>query len=249
MNEQEYKRFYDRVGKDNGWDFSKVKCTSEGDLWDFYEEVSRKCKKTDLLMDIGTGGGEAVISLAEAVLLVVGIDRSEVMIETAQANMRKSGKSNVRMLHMDAEKLDFPEHFFNLVTSRHAPFDSKEVAKVLVDGGLFLTQQVSEDDKINLKQAFGRGQSFDIPTGTLQNTYISELHAAGFKDIQVFEYNATEYYHSYEDLVFLLKHTPIIPNFGENDNDFALLAKFINQYQTTQGIMTNAKRFMIVATV
>lgn len=26
MNELEYKNFYDKVGRLNGWDFSKIKC-------------------------------------------------------------------------------------------------------------------------------------------------------------------------------------------------------------------------------
>ncbi len=39
MNELEYKNFYDRVGEINGWDFSKIKSTSIGVQWNFYEEV------------------------------------------------------------------------------------------------------------------------------------------------------------------------------------------------------------------
>ncbi|SCC29299.1 hypothetical protein [Bacillus mycoides] len=40
MNELEYKSFYDKVGRLNGWDFSKLKC----DTWDFYGEVQERCK-------------------------------------------------------------------------------------------------------------------------------------------------------------------------------------------------------------
>jgi hypothetical protein len=58
MDELEYKKFYDRVGKLNGWDFSKIKYISEGVKWNFYSEVTRRCKKSDILLDIGTGGGE-----------------------------------------------------------------------------------------------------------------------------------------------------------------------------------------------
>jgi tRNA G46 methylase TrmB len=66
MNELEYKNFYDRVGKINGWDFSKLQVTSEVIEWNFYEEVIRRSKSTDVLLDVGTGGGENVISIASS---------------------------------------------------------------------------------------------------------------------------------------------------------------------------------------
>lgn len=247
MNELVYKNFYERCGSLNGWDFSKVRTVSEGADWDFYHEVSQRCRKSDILLDIGTGGGEALLSIAEAALLLVGIDISDGRLDAARANSESQQISNVRFLQMDAEKIDFPNAFFDVVSSRHAPIDAKEVARVLVDGGLFLTQQVSEDDKINIKQAFGRGQSFGIQDGTLKNKYVAELRDAGLRDIQVFDYDATEWYQSYEDLIFILKHTPIIPNFGQSENDFALLEKFIGEHQDEKGIVTNSKRFMITA--
>jgi SAM-dependent methyltransferase len=246
MNQLDYKNFYDRVGKLNGWDFSKMNCRSEGVKWDFYREVSLRCKKFDIMLDIGTGGAEALLSIAESALLLVGIDSSMGMIQTATDNLKQSNKSNVRVIQMDAEKLEFPRNFFNVIACRHSPFCAKEIAKVLANDGVFLTQQVSEDDKLNLVQAFGRGHK-TVVDGTLKNNYISELHEAGFADVQSFEYNATEYYASFEDLVFLLKHTPIIPDFGQNQHDFALLEKFIEENQTGKGIMTNSKRFMIIA--
>ncbi|WP_372662129.1 class I SAM-dependent methyltransferase [Cohnella sp.] len=246
MNQLEYKNFYDRIGKINGWDFSKVKCTSEGVKWSFYREVSQKCKKSDILLDIGTGGGEALLSIAEVALLLVGIDNSAGMIQAADINLKKAKKSNVRILQMDAGKIDFPENFFNVVSCRHSPFSAQEIDKVLVNDGVFLTQQVSENDKLNIIKAFGKERT-TVEDGTLKNKYISELSEAGFSDIQSFEYDATEFYKTYEDLVFLLKHTPIIPNFGKSENDFVVLEKFIEDNQTNKGIMTNSKRFMIIA--
>ncbi|MBW7457429.1 class I SAM-dependent methyltransferase [Paenibacillus sepulcri] len=246
MNELEYRKFYDRVGQLNGWDFSKVQCESEGVKWDFYSEVTRRCRKSDLLLDIGTGGGEALLSIADCAALLVGIDDSPGMIQEALANLEQSKKSNVRILPMNAEKIDFPAAFFNVVSCRHAPFSAQEIARVLEGGGVFLTQQVSEDDKLNLIRAFGRGQKA-AQDGTLKNKYSSELSEAGFSDIQSFDFDATEYYKTYEDLVFLLKHTPIIPNFGQGSDDFAKLEAFIQENQTGKGIKTNSKRFMIIA--
>lgn len=134
MNPLEYKAFYDNVGKINGWDFSNVKCVSEGVRWDLYREVTKVCKKSDLLLDIGTGGGEAILSIAESALLLVGIDQSPGMIETAARNSAQSGIPNVRFLKMEAENLSFPGGFFNVVSCRHSEFDKKDEDSVKLFG-------------------------------------------------------------------------------------------------------------------
>ncbi len=246
MDETQYKAFYNRVGAENGWDFSRVKCVSEGVKWDFYNEVAKRCGKSDLLLDIGTGGGEQLLSLSDAASLLVGIDNADGMVRTAQANAAAAGKANVRMLRMDADRIEFPDGFFDVVSCRHAPFCAAEAARVLKPGGVFLTQQVSEGDKSNLGEAFGRRQTA-AKDGTLRDRYVNELTEAGFREIYTLEYDAAEYYETAEDLVFLLKHTPIVPNFGRADGDFAALHGFIAKYRTSRGIRTNAKRFMITA--
>jgi SAM-dependent methyltransferase len=247
LNEQQYRDFYDRVGSLNGWNFSKLQCRVEGHAANLYEEVLGVCKQSDLLLDIGTGGGEAILAIHEGALLLVGIDLSSGMIQRAQANLRRSEVSNVRFMQMDAEKLDFPEGFFDVVSCRHSAFNAHQLAKVLSESGIFLTQQVSERDKNNLKEAFGRGQSYQDSDGKLLKKYMSDLAEAGFKDIRSAQYDTIEYYRTAEDLIFLLKHTPIIPDFGNDRNDFEILHQFITENRTEQGIRTSSNRFIITA--
>jgi len=247
LNELEYRNFYEKIGKVNGWDFSELQTTSEGEEWNFYEEVLKRGKKTDVLLDIGTGGGENLLIVASSLLLAIGIDLSIEMVKTAEDKLKKSLVSNLRFFQMTSDDLLFPPGFFDIVSSRHAPFNSFEVAKVLKSGGLFLTQQVSEADKLNLKTAFNRGQSFGETDGSLKEKYIQELNQAGFSEIQSFDYNATDYYQRSEDLLFLLTHTPIIPNFGQDKKDLEILDKFIRNNRTNKGIRTNSKRFLIIA--
>lgn len=247
MNRSDYETFYNKVGKINGWDFSNIKSISEGIRWDFYDEVTSRCKNTDVLLDIGTGGGENLLSISHALFFAIGIDLSKGMIEKADSNLRKSDVSNVRFFQMSSENLQFPAGFFDLITSRHAPFSSKEVFKVLKNGGFFLTQQVSESDKLNVKEAFGRGQSFNEEDGALEEQCVYELYESGFSNVQSFEYDAIEYYQQPEDLIFLLKHTPTIPDFGQDKNDFNILSDFIEKNNTKMGIRTNSKRFLLIA--
>ncbi|KYG34107.1 class I SAM-dependent methyltransferase [Alkalihalobacillus trypoxylicola] len=244
MNELEY---YNKVGVVNGWDFSNLQVEAEGVKWDFYHEVNKKSETSDILLDIGTGGGENIIKMAPLKLFLAGIDFSMGMLETAKANLKKSKVKNVRFSHMSSEHLQFPTGFFDVISACHAPFTSTEVAKVLKDNGLFLTQQVSEADKLNLKKAFGRGQSFGEVDGTLKKKYIKELYESGFTKVNSFEYDAIEYYKRTDDLIFLLNHTPIIPDFGSKEGDIEILNDFIKNNQTEKGICTNSKRFLIIA--
>lgn len=248
MNELEYKDFYDKIGKLNGWDFSHLQVTSEGVTWGFYEEVTKRCNGSELLLDIGTGGGENLINIASSFFFGIGIDISGGMLETAHTNLNKAKLSNVRFTQMSSDHLQFPSEFFDIISCCHAPFFAREAVKMLKRGGLFLTQQVSEADKLNLKRAFHRGQSFGEIDGTLKDRYVSELKEAGFSKVESFDYDAIDYYGRPEDLLFLLKHTPIIPNFGQSNQDYHILNEFIENNRTSKGIRTNSKRFMVVAT-
>lgn len=55
-----------------------------------------------------------------------------------------------------------------------------------------------------------------------------------------------EYYERPEDLLFLLKHTPIVPDFGRGHNDTKILKDFIATNVTDKGIRTNSKRFLVI---
>lgn len=247
MDEAAYRDFYESIGKKNGWDFSRLQVKTKGETWDFTHEVLQRCRPNDLVLDIGTGGGEAVLQIASHVRLLVGIDHSGAMIQRAQENVVSSSHRNVRFFQMDASALSFPDGFFDMVTSRHAPFDPYEIARVLKPGGVFLSQQVSERDKYALKCCFGRGQCYGEDDGALREKYRRDLQLAGL-EVEVREYDAEEYYQSVEDLLFLLSHTPIITAFGEYADDFHQLHTYIKQNNSEQGIWTNAKRFLLVAT-
>lgn len=244
MDERE---FYERAGNVNGWDFSQIESETEGIAWDFYHEAARRSAAGGFLLDIGSGGGENLMAVTDHFGFVIGIDRSETMVETARTNLRETKQKNVCFLTMAAENLQFPSDFFDIVTSRHCPFNAKEAARVLRPGGIFLTQQVSEADKSELKKTFGRGQAFDVLDGTLKKRHEKELEKAGFIHIENCEYDTAEYYRRPEDLLFLLRHTPIIPGFGEKPEDWEKFSKFVENHQTERGIQTNSKRFLLCA--
>jgi len=247
IDKKYYRKLYDRVGKNIGWDFRHLGETKKGRKWDFFQEVAKKVKEGDVVLDLGTGGGERVLEIADKIFFLIGIDFSSNMVNTARKNLSKKALKNVRFLQMDSSKLIFPDNFFDIVTSRHCDFSAKEVYRVLKKGGYFLTQQVSEYDKINIKKEFGRGQAYGKEDGSLKKRYLGELKKMGFKKIKSGDYDSTEFYRKKEDIVYLLKYSPIIPHFGKKSGDSEKLEKFFEKYTTKKGVKTNSKRIMITA--
>ena len=243
----DYKEFYERVGKEIGWDFSRVKTISEGEKWDFYDVVSAKLKKTDLWLDLASGSGERLIHYAPKSLLLVASDFTAGMIEKAKDNIGKIGHSNIRFLKIDAyNKIDFPDDFFDIISVRHSHFNSSEVARILKPNGLFLTQQVEYKDKENFVSYFGRHQC-ENSTNLLARRYAEELTQLKFSEVIIDEYDADEYYEGYEDVLFFLKNTPVVPDFGKFEDDFKALDRFIKDNSTEKGIKTNSHRSILIA--
>lgn len=140
-----------------GWDLSVL-----GDRiaiaplpWDFDEIVaSHACMAPDLL-DIGTGGGEWLARLRARPARTVATEGWPPNVEVAARRLRPLGVTVVvtepapdnadQVAGESRGRLPFPSESFALVTSRHEAFIAREVSRVLVPEGIFLTQQVGGD--------------------------------------------------------------------------------------------------------
>jgi ubiquinone/menaquinone biosynthesis C-methylase UbiE len=99
---------------------------------------------TSTVLDIATGGGHVVKSLAPHVAQVFATDLTYQMLETAKRHLDETA-SNIFYVLADAESLPFLENTFDAVTCRIAPHHFpnpnlfvKEVSRVLKPGGKFL---------------------------------------------------------------------------------------------------------------
>lgn len=141
-------------------------------------------RNSDMLLDMDTGGGEFLLSLGHDpsktaategyrpnvilcndVLLPLGIDFRQVT---------------------DMTDLPFDDQSFDVVINRHGDYDIGELHRVLWPGGLFITQQVGEDNDRELVELLLPGTPRSFPGHNLtdqQTAFVSQ----GFHILQAEE--------------------------------------------------------------
>ena len=248
MNEELKK--YDELGN---WDFTDINCFTEFETnWNMGDEIKKYSDEKSLILDIGTGGGEKALSqIPHNVGMIIGTDLSENMIKTAKKNLQKNKDVRGKFVVMDNLKIEFPDGLFDIVTARHTVINAKEIYRVLNDSGVLILRGVDKYDCWEIKEVFGRGQSFDdeVPISDIDYRDIKE---AGFKNIELIKIHGNEYFKTKEDLLKLLLKTPIINDFSittkdKNIIEEELLDKYVEKYTTEKGIVLKRKYYGIVA--
>ena len=108
----------------------------------------------ELLLDVATGTGHTALAMAPHCRLVTGLDPTPEMLREARALAERRGIANLALVLGAAERLPFPDGWFDVVTVRRAPhhFASipaalAEMRRVLRPGGrLGLVDQITPDD-------------------------------------------------------------------------------------------------------
>ena len=208
--------FYEEI-KD--WDFSKFEIESE-DLtkWDLYELLNEYATEESRILDLGTGGGEKVLERYPNCLEILGTDFSEGMIETANKNLKESGRSNISFRLMDNLKMDVPNNYFDIVVARNTITDPKQIYECLKPGGYLLIHGVDMYDCWRLKMLFGKGQGYDDKRPISVVDYENVLNA-NFRDVELVPLHEREYFKNKYLFKEFLKKVPIIDDFSELEND------------------------------
>jgi SAM-dependent methyltransferase len=133
-----------------GWNFSSIadRTSEQGLDWDYRSIVLSHLKPKHTLLDMGTGGGELLLSLSPPSGRTYATESYPPNYELCLERLPVHG---ITVRHVtDDDNLPFADTFFDLVINRQASFDAQEVYRVLRPGGLFITQQVGGQNNLAL---------------------------------------------------------------------------------------------------
>lgn len=198
--------------------------------WDLYELLKSFASADSHILDLGTAGGEKVLSFFPDCAEILGTDYSPAMISTALQNLSKSGKKNVSFKVMDNMKMDVPDNHFDIVVARHTCTDPVQIYRCLKPGGRLLLRGVDKYDCWRLKMLFKGGQGFNDPVPVSISDYENVLHA-GFADVELVPIHTREFYKDADTFKSFLKAVPILEDVSINGKelDESLLDKYIEE--------------------
>lgn len=240
--------FYNEV---KNWDFSKIKYIEEClTNWNMYDILNKTATKDSYILDLGTGGGEKLLEYFPEAKEIIGTDFSNEMIKTANNNLKKSNRTNIKFKQMDNLNITTENNYFDIVVARHTCIEAKQIYNTLKSNGILIIRGVDKLDCWELKKLFKRGQAYnDIkPISLIDYENILEV---GFKKVELVPIHVREYYETKEDLLALLLKTPILNEFFNGNEDFDinmnLLDKYINLHKTNKGILLIRRYYGITA--
>ncbi|HET7017517.1 MAG TPA: methyltransferase domain-containing protein [Streptosporangiaceae bacterium] len=151
----------------SGWDFSWLdrRSWTEPLPWDYSARVAALARTAQTMLDMGTGGGEALSLLPDRAPRTVATEAWPPNVPVAGRRLRPLGiaviQNEAAADNMDQDgaddggRLPFRDGSLDLICNRHESFLAAEVSRVLAPGGTFVTQQVDYHDSDDLARILG----------------------------------------------------------------------------------------------
>ena len=134
-----------------GWNFSHIhgRYEEENDLPWNYENIVKQYLKDDYdLLDYDTGGGEFLLSLNHP---FENTFATEGYPPNVQLCKEKFNTLNIHFKEChNPSHIPFENESFDIIINRHGDFDAQEIYRLLKKDGLFITEQVGEDNDRDL---------------------------------------------------------------------------------------------------
>ena len=232
----------DRARSFTGWDLAAIRTQplEPGPSWDYPSLVRESAIGRRSVLDMGTGGGELLASLREA--LPRRVVATEEWVVNAPVAQRRLGPLGVAVVRCASVRLPFVRAAFDLVINRHEELDPVEVDRVLAPGGELITQQVGWADWQELRPHIPRMADF----GDLRSRYEKGFASRGFEVTSV-QRDYRVAYPSLREFVFMLAVSPwTIPEF-DLVRDLDALIAFETANSSEDGLVVTESRFLIRA--
>ncbi len=209
----------------SGWDLSYLKGRSvdihTDPRWDYTAAVLAAMRDAETMLDMGTGGGERLASLAATQPLPPRTYATEGYAPNVRVASKRLEPLGVTVVAIDDNHLPFADGQFDLIINRHASYAPHEVMRIIKPGQRFITQQVGDQTNRRLHELFGYTPKDTFYPGAEQPSAwnleyaVRELQEAGWRIIeQQEEFYPTRYY-DVGAIVYYLKAIPWeIPDFS-----------------------------------
>jgi SAM-dependent methyltransferase len=176
-----------------GWDFSHLdgRWDEPNPPWDYKAVVKSCLKDTDILLDMGTGGGQVLLTLNHPYENTFATEAYAPNYELCKKVLSPLGITVVQTyadenLNAD-DKLPFEDDSFDVIINRHESFDLTEVNRTLKRGGYFITQQVGCKNTNEFMQRINsKDFIFDRTHHTVEK-YAATLTELGFEIVKTDE--------------------------------------------------------------
>jgi len=191
----------------SGWDFSHINGRWHFDEppWDYKAVVKTYLKDTDILLDMGTGGGEVLLTLNHPYRNTYATEAYAPNFELCKNTLSPLGISVVQTYNDERlDKLPFENDTFDFIINRHESFDLTEVDRTLKPGGYFVTQQVGNKNDHEFMQKLNDGYIPHSSEHTIDK-YCSTLANLGYEIVKTDEFQCPIRFYDVGALVFLAK--------------------------------------------
>ena len=228
-----------------GWDFSHLKNRwyDEELPWD-YKDILRNYLNSDYkLLDMGTGGGEFLLSLNHPYNNTSVTEMWEPNVQLCKEKLEPLG-IEVKQVFND-DKLPFENDTFDIIINRHESFYIEEVRRILKPNGVFITQQVGGKNNEILSKALLKDFNPEFPDNTL-DIRLTEIEKNFFEVLYAREYFP---FLRFKDVGAIVYFAKIIewefPNFSV-DSCFKELCELNEEIKIKGYVESIEHRFIIV---
>lgn len=228
-----------------GWDFGWLtgRIEAEDPSWSYVELARPLVARSTTLLDIDTGGGELLASMAP-------LPQRTVATESWPPNLMRAcdrlAAPAVTVVAAECERLPVRDECVDLVLNRHGLLHAGEVSRPLQAGGTLLTQQVGSDDCAKLNEILGAPprQAGDWTLAVA----VDALSAAGLDVLDAREEHPVLRFLDIAAVVFQLRMVAWqVPDFSVTRYR-AGLQRIHAHIQTYGGLDVDTHRFLIRAT-
>jgi SAM-dependent methyltransferase len=231
----------------SGWDASWLagRWIHEGTPWDYRALVVDRMAAVPSMLDLGTGGGEFLASLAPLPSRTIATEGYPPNLPVARRRLAPLG---VRVIPIGSDnRIDLPSGSIDLVVNRHEEFDACEVFRVLAPGRSFVTQQVGGDNYVELERWFGVASDPPHNANESADSLAREVESAGFRVVDRRESRLHDEFRDVGALTWFLRWAPWeVPGFSV-DRQRPVLRRIHEEILRTGRLPVTAHRILVVA--